>query len=436
MANNTIQIKRNNSDAAVPTLAFGELAWIDAGDGTAGSLYIGNGEGTAVAKKIGGGKWGLELLDDSALTGDTTFEGGLTGQPGSGTARYLVDPQWSPGTGSTGTATQKLELATLAYVDAQVVAGGTIGALGDTAISGALNGVVGAAQVLIYGDDPDDTGTNRWINKSISGDVGIQADGTTAVTSVTGEAIELNANTSGTYVSSVTQAADGNIVVTPNVTGDADAVTIGLANSVTIAGDLTVNGTTTTVATDVVTLKDPVFQIGEQVADAADRGIKIDWNDGSNIKSGFFGHDVSANAFTYVPDGITGNEATGAAGDAIFGGITGTTIDGTTITGSVEVTAPSVVGTTVTGTLQTALQSNVTGLGTISSGTWGPNATTIAVESGGTGRITNTTQAILLGNGTGAMTELSFVVADAGKMLMINDAGTALEYSTINGGTF
>ena len=432
MANNTIQIKRNNSDAAVPTLAFGELAWIDAGDGTAGSLYIGNGEGTAVAKKIGGGKWGLELLTDTILTGDATVETG-------GSLKYASDPGFAPNSGSAPGGANNFAMATLAYVDAQVVAGGTIDALGDTAISGAVNGTVASGQVLIYGTDPDDTQNNRWVNKPLTGDVGINNDGLTAVSSVTGKAIQLNANTSGTYVSSVTQAADGNIIVLPNVTGDADAVTIGLANSVTIAGDLTVNGTTTTVATDVVTLKDPVFQIGEQSVDTADRGIKIDWNDGSNTKSGFFGMDKTDNKFRFWADctvSATNEVTAGTVGDVEFSDITGTTINGTTITGSVELTAPSVVGTTVTGTLQTPLQPNVTGLGTITSGTWGPDATTIAVESGGTGRITNTTQAILLGNGTGAMTELSFVAADAGKMLMINDAGTALEYSTVDGGTF
>ena len=426
MANNTIQIKRNNSDAAVPTLAFGELAWIDAGDGTAGSLYIGNGEGTAVAKKIGGGKWGLELLTDTILTGDATVETG-------GSLKYASDPGFAPNSGSAPGGANNFAMATLAYVDAQVVAGGTIDALGDTAISGAVNGTVASGQVLIYGTDPDDTQNNRWVNKPLTGDVGINNDGLTAVSSVTGKAIQLNANTSGTYVSSVTQAADGNIIVLPNVTGDADAVTIGLANSVTIAGDLTVNGTTTTVATDVVTLKDPVFQIGEQLADSADRGIKIDWNDGTNPKEGFFGHDVSANAFTYVPDGITGNVANGAAGDAIFGGITGTTIDVTTITGSVELTAPSVVGTTVTGELQTPSQTNITGLGTITTGIW--NATEISAAHGGTGLTGLAANEILIGSGTGVMSTLAMSTT-GGDVLQVNAAGTALVYGVLDGGTF
>jgi hypothetical protein len=363
------------------------------------------------------------------LTGDATIALG-------GTARYASDPAWTPGTGSQGTLTDQLQLATLKYVDAQVVAGGTIGALGDTAIGGAINGAVGSGQVLIYGADPDDVnGTNRWMNKPLTGDVGINNDGLTAVSSVTGKAIQLNANTSGTYVSSVTQAADGNIIVLPNVTGDADAVTIGLANSVTIAGDLTVNGTTTTVATDVVTLKDPVFQIGEQSVDTADRGIKIDWNDGSNTKSGFFGMDKTDNKFRFWADctvSATNEVTAGTVGDVEFSDITGTTINGTTITGSVELTAPSVVGTTVTGELQTPSQTNITGLGTITTGIW--NATEISAAKGGTGRTTNTAQAILIGNGTGAMTELT--IGAAGTMLMVNDAGNGLEYSTINGGTF
>ena len=68
----------------------------------------------------------------------------------------------------------------------------------------------------------------------------------------------------------------------------------GNLNDVTVRGNLIVNGTTTTVATDVVTLKDPVFQIGEQSVDTADRGIKIDWNDGTTISCNVSDHTVIA----------------------------------------------------------------------------------------------------------------------------------------------
>lgn len=60
----------------------------------------------------------------------------------------------------------------------------------------------------------------------------------------------------------------------------------------------------------------------------------------------------------------------------------------------------SISSTSITGTLQTASQTNITGLGTITTGTW--NATTIGVAYGGTGLTTTPTNGqLLIGNGTG-----------------------------------
>ena len=71
---NTIQIKRSSANVAAAGLAKGELAWVDHGTGgAAGILYIGDmtGAGAAV-RKIGGPGWGLELLNNTALTGVPT----------------------------------------------------------------------------------------------------------------------------------------------------------------------------------------------------------------------------------------------------------------------------------------------------------------------------------------------------------------------------
>jgi hypothetical protein len=79
--------------------------------------------------------------------------------------------------------------------------------------------------------------------------------------------------------------------------------------------------------------------------------------------------------------------------------------------------------------------SNITTLGTISTGTW--SASTIAVNKGGTGATTLT--GILLGNGTSAFTTLTS--STACQVLVRNSANTGYEFSstlcglTIDGGT-
>lgn len=72
--------------------------------------------------------------------------------------------------------------------------------------------------------------------------------------------------------------------------------------------------------------------------------------------------------------------------------------------------------------------SNVTTLGTISTGTW--QGTTIQVDHGGTGRTTLTSNAILLGAGTFAIGALP--IGSAEYPVKMNAGGTAFEVATLN----
>ena len=121
-----------------------------------------------------------------------------------------------------------------------------------------------------------------------------------------------------------------------------------VGGNLTLTGDLTVNGTTSTVNSTTVTIDDPIFTLGGDSApgsdDNKDRGIEFRWHNGSAAKVGFFGYDDSASAFTFVPDATNSSEVfSGTVGNAIFGDITGT--------------------------LQTAAQTNITSVGTLSSAT-------------------------------------------------------------------
>ena len=110
-----------------------------------------------------------------------------------------------------------------------------------------------------------------------------------------------------------------------------NTITIGLPDDVTIAGNLTVSGTTTTVNSTTTELEDPVMRLGTSGLSSdggKDRGIEFLYYDGSE-QTGFFGWDNSADAFVFLTGATNASEVfSGTAGAATFGAITGTTITG------------------------------------------------------------------------------------------------------------
>lgn len=124
----------------------------------------------------------------------------------------------------------------------------------------------------------------------------------------------------------------------------------GSAGSVVIEGNLTINGTTTTVNSTVVTVDDPIFILGGDTAlsapDGMDKGILFQWHNGTAAKQGFFGYDSSANRFTFVEDATNASEViSGAAANVKFGNAL---LDGLTFT-SGNYTTTSVLATNGSG---------------------------------------------------------------------------------------
>ena len=126
-----------------------------------------------------------------------------------------------------------------------------------------------------------------------------------------------------------------------------------IGGNLSITGNLTVNGTTTTVNSTTTTVDDPIFTLGGDTApgsdDNKDRGIEFRYHTGSAAKIGFFGFDDSTGKFTFIPDASNSSE--------VFSGTAGTIVAATfegDLTGD------------VTGTIQTAAQTNITSLGTLS----------------------------------------------------------------------
>jgi hypothetical protein len=109
----------------------------------------------------------------------------------------------------------------------------------------------------------------------------------------------------------------------------------GSAGSVVIEGDLTVNGTQTTVNSDTVTIDDPVFTLAGDTAptvnDGLDKGIEFRWYD-TAAKLGFFGYDLSDNRFKMIEDATeSGGTYSGTVSGVQFGNakLSSITLDGT-----------------------------------------------------------------------------------------------------------
>lgn len=82
------------------------------------------------------------------------------------------------------------------------------------------------------------------------------------------------------------------------VTNDAN-----ITGNLTVGADLTVLGSTTTVQSNVVTIDDPVIEIGTDTSEdtTLDRGVTFMYHDGTDPQKGFFGWDRHYNAFVMRP---------------------------------------------------------------------------------------------------------------------------------------
>jgi len=125
----------------------------------------------------------------------------------------------------------------------------------------------------------------------------------------------------------------------------ASASTATFAGAVTIAGNLTVNGTTTTVNSTTVTVDDPIITLGGDtvptVDDNKDRGVEFRWHNGTVGKVGFFGFDDSTGYLTFIPDATNTSEIfSGSVGDIQAANFRGNLIGN--VTGNVSGSAGSV----------------------------------------------------------------------------------------------
>ena len=450
---NLIQIKRSLSTATAPSLANGELAFTANGD----HLFIGsNGASITIAGKFSPGVLtanqalvanGTGFIDEIKVANATI--GKIFANGAFGTENQIL----------TSNSTGGLFFAPPAVL--------TLDGLSDVAVTSAS-----AGQILVA----NAAGTFR--NLSLSGDITVDANG---LVTISANSVALGADTTGNYVAEITAgnglsgnaASESNVVTLAVVAGTSGGLTsnssgvfvvasdglvangsglhVGQANGITVAadtvgvltgstlsvnasgvhvnsalsitdlslsGNLTVLGTLTTIDTTNLTVQDSIIELanGNGTTDILDIGLYGQFGATGTKYTGLF-RDATDGIYKLFTGSQT--EPTTTVDTAAVGYTTATLqaflTSGGLVSNSTAVTLTS------NSTLAVAITANTLSLSTALPGT-----------SGGTGLNTYTTEDILVANSSNGFRKLG--VAADGFVLQSN--GTAVVYSTLDGGTF
>ena len=216
----------------------------------------------------------------------------------------------------------------------------TIGVSGDATGSTSFDGSAGATVVVTLANSGVTAGSYRSVTVDAKGRVTAGSNPTTlagygitdaaplASPSLVGVPTAPTAAT-GTNSSQLATTAYVQNVVSAVVNGGTSSGSfstlttsggMSIGGNLSVTGSLTINGTTTTVNSTTVTVDDPVFTLGGDIAptvdDGKDRGIEFRWHNGTMAKTGFFGFDDSTGKLTFIPDATNTSE--------VFSGVKGT----------------------------------------------------------------------------------------------------------------
>jgi len=433
----TIQIKRSTGSAAPATgdLVEAELAYSEdrSGSGAAAKLYISsiNSGGSEVIQSIGG-KYYTDIVDAAATanTASTLVKRDGSGNFSAGTVTFgslsdgavtvtaWVDEDNMASNSATLIPTQQ---SVKAYVDSQVTAqdmdvtsdSGTIDVdldsetltiAGGTGISTSASGTTVTATL-------DNTAVTAASYGSASAIpvITIDAQGriTAASTATTSSVLTIGADSGSNDTVTVgtdTLEFDGTANEIETTVSN-NKITIGLPNNVTIGGNLTVSGTTTTVDSTTLSVADPLIILasGNNSSDAVDVGLYglYDTSGSQDLYGGLFRDASDSGKWKLFKDNQaapTTTVNTGGTGYAVA-----------TLVAALESASATITGGTITG------------------------ITDLVVADGGTGVSTFTSNGVLYGNGAGA---IQATAAGADTYIMYSNSGTPAWTNTISGGTY
>jgi len=298
-----------------------------------------------------------EIMGTLEVDGNTTINDSLIIQSnnevfhinnGSAVTKFSVDTDNGNtniiGTLTVGDATQINDtlgasgIVTLTNNTDQTLTGnyGADGALRLTGGAAVQRNLAVGGNMRVYGDFEISGSTTQSGNTGFSGRVSITntsdatsfGDNSVALITDGGLRVSKNAWVGGDFYV-WDDANSRNAFYVDTSTGDAT-----LHNTLTVGGNLIVNGTTTTVNSTVTTLDDPIITLGGDTApasnDAKDRGVEFRYYDGT-AKIGFFGYDRSANQFAFLTSATNNSEVLTGTDAALRAGSLNLTGSGTSL---------------------------------------------------------------------------------------------------------
>ena len=415
-ADGTLDIKRV---AGTPDLRVADDMRIYFGNNKDGGIRYD--EATLDKVRVDGADWeydngvALKLSDVTASTNSTTgaftVAGGVgvAGQTSTGTLLVEGDATIGDASSDTLTVNSTTTFANGVTFNGQTTITGNTAQTGEITIDSLkLDGNVisttsGTEMIL----DPDPAGGDASGLVIIKGD--LQIDGTTTTVnsanmSVNDPTIELGDPTTVLNVEAVAAAGQADVVVDKLdglQAGDAVAAVSGIIGAGVTISSITTGTKTLTLSANLTgagLAEGASLTVTRGADDALDRGVKVHYFEGGSAKFGFFGFDRTGGAdglgaWTFIEDATDTNTVFGVNGNR-----------GTVVLGDLE--------------LDTDLE----------------------VQYGGTGQSTFTTNGILYGNGSGALSVTpASGTSDATtsfQILTVNSSGIPVWTTTIDGGTF
>lgn len=192
-------------------------------------------------------------------------------------------------------------------------------------------------------------------------------------------------------------------------------------NDVSITGNLTISGTTTYANTQTLNIGDNIFSLNADMPS----NVSPTENAGMEVNRG------NANTVSLFWNESTDKWSLTDANLFAYSIATNTDIELAISSSAASMNASNLTTGTVPTGRMSGSYTGITGVGTLTVGTW--NANTITVPYGGTGLTTVTTNGILFGNGANALQVTS--AGTEGQVLQANASGVP-QFGMLDGGSF